>query len=982
MRFETLGVVLLLLAGAPACDAPERDPRTVLVLEGESNSGEPSPEAQAAVKLWLAVHAVTAAQWSAMRPEEFRGYRAIVIGESACQPGSKSLQAVKRTQDTWEPAVNGTRVIVAEEWTPNRLYLDPEGDIRRASGSSTQTGLYLGHRCGPLSELASQRAATVNNPPVAWCKEDFSVAATTQCGVANVNIDYGSYDSDGDLVGCTQNPTGLLPIGMTPVTLTCTDRQDATDSCITYVTVTDATVPSIQLEGDASPTVECGSPYRDPGATASNPCQDNLTNQIVKTGSVDVAVRGTHVLTYDVQDHKGQHAPTVTRTVTVQDNQPPSIQCPPNVSVEGGSDGWADVTLPPPTATDSCSNVTVSGGPSGTRFAVGTTSVTYTARDAVGKEASCSVSVTVNPSAGGGPAPIKDGAMLGGGCGATTGNGPSVCFALMALAVSWSRLASRRSKLAGRVLARRLGSCLTVAALVLSAPASAQLKTIPAFELERLRLNSSGMGSWVVGTGELLPAGGYRLALAGHYENRPLMLYQDGVLQGAIVRHRVTTLLSGAMGLGGRVELGAQVPLLLAQQGDDLTDRNVRMPQGGVALGTPLITARLSLLAEHQEDPVNLAVGFSASPGIGSAAALARELQAIPNVMLGRSLGQVRASLDAGLMLRPSKVLTPDENVQDEVGHALRFGAGLASIGEGLGGEVAAIGSVPLKREGFSLELLSGVRVPVGERLELHGLAGLGLGNAPGIPRFRVVLGMAFGKVARPPAPAPAVAAESPEYQDKDWDRDGVLNWVDDCPEVPGPPERRGCPVLDSDGDGVTNEKDKCPRQKGIVEMAGCPRKDTDEDTVWDHEDNCREIPGPPENQGCPSNDRQLVVIQRRRIAIKDTIHFDYDKDTIKSISFPLLNQVAQVLNEHPEIVSVSIEGHTDDSGSNAYNRDLALRRAGSVRTYLEGKGVARSRMSVRGFGEDRPLTTNATEEGRAINRRVEFITRYESEVP
>ena len=137
-----------------------------------------------------------------------------------------------------------------------------------------------------------------------------------------------------------------------------------------------------------------------------------------------------------------------------------------------------------------------------------------------------------------------------------------------------------------------------------------------------------------------------------------------------------------------------------------------------------------------------------------------------------------------------------------------------------------------------------------------------------------------------------------------------------------------------------------------------------------------------PENQGCPADVRQLVVIQRRRIAIKDTIHFDYDKATIKSVSFPLLNQVAQVLSEHPEIVSVSIEGHTDDTGSDEYNRDLALRRSGAVRDYLASKGVARSRMSIRGFGEDRPLTTNATEEGRAINRRVEFITRYESEVP
>ena len=593
------------------------------------------------------------------------------------------------------------------------------------------------------------------------------------------------------------------------VTLRCTDSQGGDfDWCVTAVTVTDHTVPSITLID--SPTgddaVECRSAYIDPGATANDPCEGNLTHRIGVSGSVNTRAPGDYTLTYEVQNSKGRLAAPVSRSVTVKDTRPPVLQCPPSIEVQAESDGKATITPLQSWASDACSSATVSG-PDDNRFSVGTWTVTFTARDVAGNQASCSVPVTVRSSNGVPPGPLKDRAMLGGGCSAAAWES-LVPGGWLALALLCRRRMSQRARRLGLMRPRTWCGWLILGMLAISRPTSAQPRGLPVFELERLRLNPSGMGSWVLGTGELLPAGGYRLALVGHYENKPLSLYEDGALLGVIVRHRVTTVLSGAVGLGGRVELGAQVPLLLFQQGDDLSAQGVGMPEGGVALGTPLITARFSLLAEHQKDPVDLSVGLSASPKLGSAAALARELHAIPNVMLGRRFAQVRTSLDAGLMLRPSTILTDDANIQDEVGHAVRLGASVASLGDGLGGEVAAIGSVPLRREGFSLELLSGVRVPVGKRLELQGLAGLGLGNAPGIPRFRLLFGMSFGKASRPSEPPPEKASEFPELEDTDWDRDGVLNRVDACPDEPGPAERRGCPVLDSDGDGVVDEKD------------------------------------------------------------------------------------------------------------------------------------------------------------------------------
>jgi outer membrane protein OmpA-like peptidoglycan-associated protein len=216
----------------------------------------------------------------------------------------------------------------------------------------------------------------------------------------------------------------------------------------------------------------------------------------------------------------------------------------------------------------------------------------------------------------------------------------------------------------------------------------------------------------------------------------------------------------------------------------------------------------------------------------------------------------------------------------------------------------------------------------------------------------------------------------------KDMDGDSVPDDEDACPRKAGSPARGGCPAKDTDGDGIHDTRDACPQQPGIIEMRGCPPKDTDGDGVWNHEDNCPDEPGPADNQGCPVVEEQLVTIQRNRIKIRDTVHFDYNKATIQSRSFPLLDQVARILREHPEIVSVSIEGHTDERGSDDYNLDLSQRRADAVRDYLNQEGVELERMRTRGFGESIPLNSDTTEEAHAINRRVEFITRYEQDEP
>ncbi|UCG43775.1 MAG: OmpA family protein [candidate division WOR-3 bacterium] len=129
------------------------------------------------------------------------------------------------------------------------------------------------------------------------------------------------------------------------------------------------------------------------------------------------------------------------------------------------------------------------------------------------------------------------------------------------------------------------------------------------------------------------------------------------------------------------------------------------------------------------------------------------------------------------------------------------------------------------------------------------------------------------------------------------------------------------------------------------------------------------------------------VVLQKDKPLVKDFelvaegmsitlrgVYFDFDKATIKPESRPALEDAAKILNENPDI-RVEIQGHTDSKGSNEYNQNLSERRAQSVVNFLVTQlSIDRARLVARGYGEVMPIATNDTDEGRALNRRVEFF--------
>jgi OmpA-OmpF porin, OOP family len=130
--------------------------------------------------------------------------------------------------------------------------------------------------------------------------------------------------------------------------------------------------------------------------------------------------------------------------------------------------------------------------------------------------------------------------------------------------------------------------------------------------------------------------------------------------------------------------------------------------------------------------------------------------------------------------------------------------------------------------------------------------------------------------------------------------------------------------------------------------------------------------PAPPPPAPAPRGEEPAPMAEK--IVLRG-VNFDFDKSNIRPDAAVILDEAVRILGTGSG-PAVMVEGHTDWIGTDAYNQGLSERRANSVMNYLVDHGVDASRLSTAGYGESRPIASNQTREGRALNRRVELLVQ------
>lgn len=210
-----------------------------------------------------------------------------------------------------------------------------------------------------------------------------------------------------------------------------------------------------------------------------------------------------------------------------------------------------------------------------------------------------------------------------------------------------------------------------------------------------------------------------------------------------------------------------------------------------------------------------------------------------------------------------------------------------------------------------------------------------------------------------------------------------------------------GCPDADNDGDGVLDVadgpvddvgfgvcRDQAEDKDGFNDEDGCLDADNDGDGVPDIRDGaadgtgfgrCRDLAetdnGYRDDDGCPDVEPRLVRVESARVALLEKVFFEPNRSPVKPQSEGLLIELAQVLNEQPEITKIRIEVHTDVLGDPGHNDRLSQARAASIVDFLVARGVDKSRLEGEGLGSRRPLIEGPparVEPGLSLNRRVE----------
>ena len=553
-----------------------------------------------------------------------------------------------------------------------------------------------------------------------------------------------------------------------------------------------------------------------------------------------------------------------------------------------------------------------------------------------------------------------------------------------------------------------------IACSLQAAPALAQTTTtVNGFSLNRFEPSGGGSDWFTLESIDFRGNGRPSLGVIGDFAYKPLVLYDRNNEEKETIISQQFLLHAGfSVNLFDRLRLGASLPIVLSQKGNDgqLTGSGNRVFSApkDAGVGDLRVGADLRLFGSHRGF-IRAAIGGYVFFPTGDQAKYTGDgrVRVAPRAMIAGDLGPVAYAVQGGVHLRPVS-----DRAFPEVGNEAWGGAALGIRPADfvlLGPEVYGTSTIANGNFGqvraSPVELLFGAHFTIADDWRLSLGAAPGLTQGLGSPRFRGLLRLEFFPAIKPPSDRdkdgvfdfedacpdePGRRTKDPETNGcprrvppppppSDRDKDGIIDAADACPDTPGvatdDPKTNGCPpVADRDKDGIPDSEDACPDVPGVKtdnpKTNGCA--DKDKDGIFDPEDACPDAAGPPDpdpkKNGCPA-----ARVENNQIIITQQVKFKTGSATILPESDTILEAVQKIMEEHPEIKKVRIEGHTDNRGGAAYNNGLSKRRAAAVVKWLTSHGIDKSRLTSQGFGFQKPIATNKTEEGRQENRRVEL---------
>lgn len=482
-------------------------------------------------------------------------------------------------------------------------------------------------------------------------------------------------------------------------------------------------------------------------------------------------------------------------------------------------------------------------------------------------------------------------------------------------------------------------------ALAAASSAAAQVPSATGFAVDRFEPAGAGSEWFTLESldfrGHLRPGAG----LLGDWAHKPLVIFdQDGNEVAPLVREQAMAHADVGLVLWGRVRLDLNLPVAILQRGTEgvVNGTSYAPPPRGPGLGDVRLGLDVRLFGQAH-DRITAAAGVLVFAPTGNVGAFTSDGQARfwPHLSLAGDVGPVAWAARLGYHVRPRGGLAPGDEVTAALAAGWRVSPAVL-----VGPEVYASSARTAlgKPVATPLEVLVGAHLAIARDWMVGAGVAPGLTDGPGSPAVRFVAGLEYWPAmpepprpiaASPPAPRPVAPAPKPPAPPPP----AVKPPEPETPPEPPPPP----PPADTDGDDIVDPEDACP------------------DAAGPHNDD-------PARNGCP-----VVRIERGQIRIREQVQFKTASATILKQSDYILQAVVKILVEHSEIRRVRVEGHTDVHGKPAYNKKLSQRRAASVVKWLVKHGIKKRRLTSAGFGQERPIATNETEEGRRQNRRVEF---------